>query len=141
MTVTVYPFHDGHLTSISVADRTAVLGLEQVGGERFRMTLTAVEAFCVDGFREGNTILDLRSVSGGRPTGEDLAGLEAPEVMEILFPGPHPSAAEQYREVHAAFIQMRMDALASREAVMVVLAPAYGADLYAYCRSVDLQPA
>ena len=65
-----YPFHDGRLTSIAVADSSAVLGLRQAEGREFTMTLAGVEALNVDGFRLGNTILALRAVSGeGVPDG------------------------------------------------------------------------
>lgn len=62
-----FPFHDGYLVSVSVKEHTAVLGLKQIGGDEFVMTLGGVEALSIDGFREGNIILDLWMVSGKHP--------------------------------------------------------------------------
>jgi len=135
-----FPFHDGYLVSVSVTGRTAVLGLKQAGGDEFVMTLGGVEALSLDGFREGNIILDLWMVSGKQPTSEDLQTIELAEVMEILFPGPHPEAAAQYHEKHAAIIEMKLERVRSGQASLVLMIPAYGADLYAFCGSVDLDP-
>lgn len=135
-----FPFHDGYLASVSVGERTAVLGLKQVGGGEFVMTLGGVEALSIDGVREGNIILDLWMVSGKQPTSEDLQTMKLAEVMEVLFPGPHPSAAAQYHQAHAAVLETKLEKVRSGEAALVLLVPAYGADLYAFCASVDLQP-
>lgn len=135
-----FPFHDGYLVSVSVKEHTAVLGLKQVGGDEFVMTLGGVEALSIDGFREGNIILDLWMVSGKHPTSEDLQTMELAEVMEVLFPGPHPEADARYHQAHAAFIEAKLERVRSGEASLVLIVPASGADLYAFCGSVDLQP-
>lgn len=135
-----FPFHDGYLVSVSVKENTAVLGLRQVSGDEFVMTLGGLEALSIDGFREGNIILDLWMVSGRQPTSEDLQTMELAEVMEVLFPGPHPEAAAQYHEAHAVFLEAKLSRIRSGEASLVLIVPAYGADLYAFCTSVDLQP-
>lgn len=135
-----FPFHDGYLVSVSVTEHTAVLGLKQAGGDAFVMTLGGVEALSLDGFREGNIILDLWMVSGKQPTSEDLQTIELAEVMEILFPSPHPKAAPQYHEKHAAIMETKLDRVRSGQAALVLMIPAYGADLYAFCASVDLDP-
>jgi len=134
-----YAFHDGHLTSVAVADSSAVLGLKQADGSEFSMTLRGVEALNIDSFRQGNTILALRSVSGeGAPDGV-LSGQEISTAMDALFPAPHVSAAVQHHEAHATFIAARLDRLSRGEATLVVLVPAYGAELCAYCLAIDLQ--
>jgi hypothetical protein len=135
-----FPFHDGYLVSVSVAEHTAVLGLKQVSGDEFVMTLGGLEALSIDGFREGNIILDLWMVSGKQPTSEDLQTMELAEVMEGLFPGPHPEAAAKYHEAHALFLETKLERVRTGEASLVLIVPAYGADLYAFCASVDLQP-
>ena len=135
-----FPFHDGYLVSVSVKDHTAVLGLKQVGGDEFVMTLGGLEALSIDGFRQGNIILDLWMVSGNQPTSDDLQTLELDEVMEVLFPGPHPSAAAQYHKAHSVFLETKLERVRSGDASLVLIIPAYGADLYAFCTSVDLQP-
>jgi hypothetical protein len=140
MNSTAFPFHDGYLESVSVGEDTVTLGLKQVGGDLFVMKLGGVDALSIDGFREGNIILDLWTVRGKEPTKGDLGVMEVAEVMEVLFPGPHPSAAGQYHEAHAAFIATKLKLIRDGDAALVLLVPAYGAELYAFCRSVDLQP-
>ena len=135
-----FPFHDGYLVSVSVEENTAVLGLKQVQGNEFAMTLGGVEALSIDGFRQGNIILDLWMVSGEQPTAENLQMLEVDEVLEILFPAPHPDAAATYHEAHGAFLETQLERIRAGEAAIVILSPAYGADLYAYCGSVALDP-
>jgi len=135
-----FPFHDGYLVSVSVREHTAVLGLKQVGGGEFVLTLGGLEGLSIDGFRDENIILDLWMVSGKQPTSEDLQTLELAEVMEVLFPGPHPGAAAEYHQRHAAFLEAKLERVRSGEASLVLIVPAYGAELYAFCASVDLQP-
>ncbi len=134
-----YPFHDGYLTSIAVADSNVVLGLRQAGDAEFLMTLTGVEALNVDGFRLGNTMLALRSVSGACASDSVLSGQEISAAMDALFPAPHVLAAAHHHEAHATFMASRLDRLSRGEATLVVLFPVYGAELCAYCLAVDLQ--
>lgn len=134
-----YPFHDGHLASISIADSSAVLGLKQADGNEFTMTLTGVEALNVDGFRLGNTILALRAISGGCPPDGLMSAQEMRGAMDALFPAPHGSAAAHHHEAHTRFIASRLARLSRGEATLVMLAPAYGAELCAYCLAIDLQ--
>jgi hypothetical protein len=135
-----FPFHDGYLVSVSLGEDTAALGLRQAGGNTYVMTLEGLEALSIDSFREGNIILDLWTVSGKEPTSDDLATMEVGEVMEILFPGPHPLSATQYHDTHATFIATKLERLRRGDAALVLLVPAYGAELYAFCASVSLQP-
>jgi hypothetical protein len=139
MHVREYPFHDGRLTSIAVADSHAVLGMRQTDGTEFLMTLTGVEALSVDGFRLGNTVLALRSASGECSRDGVLSGQEIGAAMDALFPAPHVSAAAHHQEAHASFIASRLDHLSRGEATLVVLAPVYGAALCAYCVAIDLR--
>jgi len=134
-----YPFHDGHLTSIAVADSSAVLGLRQAEGREFTMTLTGIEALNVDGFRLGNTILALRAISGEGPPDGVLSGQDVSAALHALFPAPHASAAARHHEAHARFIASRLERLSRGEATLVVLVPVYGAELCAYCLAIDLQ--
>ena len=135
-----FPFHDSYLVSVSVTEHAAVFGLKQAGGDEFVMTLGGLEALSIDGFREGNIILDLWMVSGKQPTSEDLQTIELAEVMEILFPGPHPEAAAQYHEKHAAMIEAKLERVRNGQAALVLMTPSYGADLYAFCGAVDVDP-
>ncbi|WP_296172688.1 hypothetical protein [uncultured Brevundimonas sp.] len=135
-----FPFHDSYLVSVSVTEHAAVFGLKQAGGDEFVMTLGGLEALSIDGFREGNIILDLWMVSGKQPTSADLQTIELAEVMEILFPGPHPEAAAQYHEKHAAMIEAKLERVRNGQAALVLMTPSYGADLYAFCGAVDVDP-
>lgn len=130
--------HDGRLRSVSVSEGYALLGLTHVDGRRFILKLGGVEALCVDGFREGNIISELEVVSGsdfeavGISPGDVLASLEA------LFLRPHQSAAEKYHAAYDAFRDKQLARLEAGTAKLVLLEPAYGADLLAYCSSVEL---
>ncbi|QEI09016.1 hypothetical protein FXN63_26595 [Pigmentiphaga aceris] len=143
MHVTHYPLHDGHLTSVAIADDRAVLGLRQADGTSWTMTLQGVDALNIDGFRLGNTILTLRSIRGvgreDRP-GEDLpVAQDVHAALDALFPAPHASARPDIHAAHAAFIAAKLAGLSAGQAVLLVLSPAYGAELSAYCLTVDLQ--
>jgi hypothetical protein len=140
MNSNAFPFHDGYLVSVSMEENTAVLGLKQDQGDEFAMTLGGVEALSIDGFREGNIILDLWMISGEQPTAENLQMMELGKVLDVLFPAPHPDAAAQYHEAHAAFLEAKVGRVCAGEAAIVMIVPVYGADLYAYCSSVDLVP-
>jgi hypothetical protein len=141
MTSKAFPFHDGSLVSVSLGEDTAELGLRQVDGQAYVMRLVGLEALSIEGFRAGNIILDLRMVSGKEPTSDDLASMALADVMEILFPGPHPSAAAQYHGAHSAFLATKVERLRSGDAALVLIVPAFGAELYAFCTAVELQPA
>lgn len=130
--------HDGQLRSIAVDGKRAVLGLTHVDGRCFRLELEGVEALCMDGFREGNIILELQVITGpdfdeaGLSPGDVLANLEA------LFLRPHPAAAARYHAEYDAFRDRQLSRLESGTARLVLLEPAYGAELLAYCTSAEL---
>lgn len=130
--------HDGQLRSLAVSEGCAVLGLTHVDGRCFLLKLGGVEALCVDGFREGNIISELEVVSGsdfeavGISPGDVLASLEA------LFLRQHQSAAEKYHAAYDAFRDKQLARLEAGMAKLVLLEPAYGADLMAYCSSIEL---
>jgi hypothetical protein len=130
--------HDGQLRSIAVSEGRASLGVTHVDGRRFTLELGGVEALCIDGFREGNIISKLQVVSCpnfdevGLSVGDVLANLEA------LFLRPHQSAAAEYHSKYDAFRDRQLARLEAGTARLVLLEPAYGADLLAYCTSVDL---
>lgn len=130
--------HDGQLRSLAVSEGCAVLGLTHVDGRCFLLKLGGVEALGVDGFREGNIISELEVVSGsdfeavGISLGDVLASLEA------LFLRPNQSAAEKYHAAYDAFRDKQLARLEAGMAKLVLLEPAYGADLMAYCSSIEL---
>lgn len=130
--------HDGQLRSISVGEGYALLGLTHVDGRSFILKLGSVEALCVDSFRQGNIISELEVVSG---SDFEAAGMSAGDVrasLEVLFLRPHQSAAEKYHAAYEAFLDKQLARLEAGTAKLVLLEPAYGADLLAYCSSVEL---
>jgi hypothetical protein len=54
------PYHDGFLVGILVADEEVHLALRSAQGERRVLTLHGVGGLCVNGFREGNIVLNIR---------------------------------------------------------------------------------
>jgi hypothetical protein len=133
-------FHDACLTSISVDDGRAVLGLQEENGARFEATLEGLEALHVDGFRAGNIAFELKVISGRLPTDGELGGDAMTDVMDLLFPGPHSSAATNYHEKHREHVDRLLQKLAQGNAALVSLDPSYGAALFAYCASVEIRP-
>ncbi|WP_296596854.1 hypothetical protein [Phenylobacterium sp.] len=138
MSATTFPFHDGYLASISVAEGEAVLGLKQADGTAYRMTLAGLQALSIDGFREGNIIMRIWSVTGKSLDADDVPTDTVREAMEILFPGPYPIAEAHYHRRHEEFLAVKLDQVAKGEAALVFIEPAYGADLLAFCSSVAL---
>jgi hypothetical protein len=131
-------FHDAHFTAISLGTQTATLGLREEAGGRYELHLRGVEALNIESFREGNIILYLRLLSGADAMSAELEPDDLEEVMEVLFPGPHPSAASPFHEEHAAIIRQKVRDLEEGNRTLVVLDPAYGADLVAYCAATEL---
>lgn len=130
--------HDGQLRSLAVSEGCAVLGLTHVDGRCFLLKLGGVEALCVDGFREGNIISELEVVSG---SDFEAVGISLGDVLaswEALFLRPHQSAAEKYHAAYDAFRDKQLARLEAGMAKLVLLEPAYGADLMAYCSSIEL---
>ena len=130
--------HDGLLRSIAVSEGHAALGLTHVDGRRFILKLSGVEALCVDGFREGNTISELEVVSGSDFDADSISAGDVLASLETLFPRPHQSAAEKYHADYNAFRDKQLARLKAGTANLILLEPAYGADLLAYCSSVEL---
>jgi hypothetical protein len=116
----------------------AVLGLTHVDGRQFDLSLTGVEALSISDFREGNIILELQVVTGPKFEEVGLPLGDVREALEVLFPGPHPDAVRKYHDEHELFLVRQTRRLEEGSARLVVLDPAYGADLVAYCVAADL---
>ena len=136
MTILPFPsFHDGRLTSIAVAEKTASLGLLRSDGVTFRMKLDGVEAFRADQFLEGNIILHIEVVRGGLGERTDVH-----ERLATLFPAPHPSAADAYHDAYEQRLREMERRIMNGDAALVSLEPSYGCDLIAVCANVELNP-
>lgn len=131
-------FHDGKLESVAVADGTAVFGLVHVDGRRFKLNLSGVEALSINDFREDNIILELQVVAGSDFQGAGPTPGDVRATLEVLFLRPHSDAASEYHEAYDNLLQSKLDLLEKGAAKLVILDPAYGADLVAFCTSAEL---
>jgi hypothetical protein len=130
--------HDGLLTSVAVSEGEAVLGLTHVDGRQFNLTLTGVEALSMNDFREGNIILELQVATGSDFEGVGLSPGDVRATLEVLFTRPHSEAAQKYHDDYDASLERQVERLEKGEMRLVILDPAYGAELVAYCASVEL---
>ena len=136
MTPSIPSFHDGLLTGVTLKDKVAVVSLRRADGGEYDLTLSGVKALQVADLREGNIVAELEVISG-----RELDATAKNQIMERLFPPPHPSAAQTFHATHAAFIEALLAELSSGAATLVSILPAYGADLLAFCETVQLRSA
>ncbi|WP_441707066.1 hypothetical protein [Hyphomicrobium sp. 2TAF46] len=122
-------FHDGNLTGVQLAEGQVTLTLKRVDGQMYELVLSSVQALQMDDFREGNIINRLRVIQGSVPHSE---------ILERLFPPPHPSAAENYHAAHAKSLQTKALKVEAGEAVVILIDPSYGADLVAFCDRITI---
>jgi len=127
-------FHDGWLTSISVGDKTATLGLTRSCGSTFELRLDDVIALHAEDFREGNIISRVEVISGEEPA---CYGLDV--ILERLFASPHPDAPPEYHAQHAEFRSDVLQRISRGDATLIVIGASYGCDLVAVCHSIRLR--
>ena len=111
-----FPYHDGFLDGVltSNAGEEVHLALRSSGGERRVLTLRHVVALHIEGFREGNILLNLRMLSAGRVAGD----AEVQRILsERLFLDP---------------AKLRADA------TVFLLESSFGADVVAICSEVEI---
>lgn len=126
-------FHDGLLRSLAVEGAQATIGIRSVDGVAFEVQLEGVEALHADDFRQGNIIYSLKRIQGREPEAPDLK-----EMLERLFPPPHPDAAVEYHERYADFLRGVLKRISTGEAMMIIVEASYGCDLAAVCREARL---
>ena len=107
------PYHDGQLEGVLVHDKTVYLGLRSTSGVRRILLLHDVMDLCLDGFRQGNIVLDIRVLSAAQAKRDDAVRAM---VSEKLF-----RALES------------MD----QEVRVFLLESSYGAEVVALCRAVE----
>lgn len=132
-------FHDGYLDAVALGADAVTLGLRDSRDNPYELRLSGLEALHIDGFREGNIILALQVITGQKPQSCGLDDDDVREVMDLLFPPPHPMAEPKYHEAHAEVIERQLARIEAGEATLVTIDPAYGADLVAYCTGVEFQ--
>ena len=130
---TIPHFHDGYVIGVRLREKAATIYLRQVDGSDFEVVLNDLEALQIEDFRQGNIISMVEIVTGRTPYVHTN--------FDNLFPPPHPSAAAQYHETHAAFIERLITRIENGEVCLVIIVPSYGAELMAICRDVLCQPA
>jgi hypothetical protein len=121
-------FHDGYLTSIAVADKSATLGLQTSDGVAFELRLIGVEGLRADDFWAGNIILSFEVVKGSPPDWTDVD-----ERLKHLFPPPHPSVTSDYHAAHEGRLAKAAERIAKGEVALVSIEPSYGCELVALC--------
>jgi hypothetical protein len=136
--ISISSFHDGKLTSVAVGEGTATLGLTHLDGRRFTLSMAGVEALSINDFREGNIVLELHLLTG---TSFEKAGFSPGDVrasLQVLFTAPHPDAAQKYHDDYNSSLDRQIERLRDGSMKLIILDPAYGADLLAYCATADL---
>ncbi|HVK80141.1 MAG TPA: hypothetical protein VM915_05960 [Verrucomicrobiae bacterium] len=133
MTQHIPNFHDGRLTGVSLGEGSAVLNLVKADGGKYELALSGLKALQVSDLKEGNIIDQLEVISMREPD-----ATVRDEIMQRLFPAPHPSAAEVYQTKYTTFIAARLSDLSTGAATLIVMTPSYGADLVALCEAVQL---
>lgn len=124
--------HDGFVDGIQlIGKNSAVVALRNVHGQTFSIQLMGLEALVCDEFRQGNIILDVQITSGKPPSKDALSS---------LYVAPHPSAAAEYHDKHARFIQAQTDRITQGDLVLVLIEPSYGCQLIALCRELLVSP-
>lgn len=124
-------FHDGYLTGISLERECAELAISLENGEKWRVTIHGVQALHVDEFREGNVINRFDAVCRSTP---------ARDILQRLFYPPHPSAAREFHEQHAALLKNKSEMVTAGQAVLIVITPSYGAELLAFGERYEAIP-
>lgn len=138
MAVKINTFHDGNLTSVEVGEGTAALGLKHSDGRRFSFQLAGVEALYINDFREGNIVLELHEVTGPEFEETGFSPGDVRASLHVLFTPPHHDAAQSYHDEHNALLDRQVERLRSGAMRLIILDPAYGADLLAFCASTTL---
>ena len=116
------PLHDARLTGVSLlAEKEARLDIQLLDGSQAEFYLHEVIRLQVDGFCEGNVILDATLSSVGDDSMADLA---------IAFGAPMGSSS----------LLLEARRLRDLGAVVLRLNPSFGASLVCVCRRVEAKP-
>jgi len=124
--------HDGYILGVLIsAEKVIEIIVKSVGGQSFTIRLAGVERFRCDEFLEGNIIDDFHFYSGMAPHREDL---------EVLLPAPHPEVAQEYKDKYEAYILETSRRIVAGKRVFVRSFTSYGAEIFALCRDVEIEP-
>jgi hypothetical protein len=120
-----YSFHDGSVDGILVSGKDAKVFLRDVSGSCFTMALSGVERLKVDDFREGNIILRLSMLAGGK--------CDADLIRDLYEPSEHDRGADE-------FLSRLQERVNNEKLVLVEITPSYGCSLLALCAEVRTAP-
>ncbi|MBS0245326.1 MAG: hypothetical protein JSR61_01810 [Proteobacteria bacterium] len=122
--------HDGLVLGIMLSgEDAATVALRDVQGQDFSMRLTGAEGLVCDNFLLGNIISEIWITSGKAPHDDAL---------DVLFAQPHPAAAKEFHDQHAAFVKRKMDEIREGSLKLVSIDSSYGCRLTALCREVEI---
>lgn len=110
-----FPYHDGLLESVTIVAEDILLALRSLNGDIRWLILRRVSALCVDGMRQGNTILNLRIIPVARAI-QDTATREL--LSSRLFLEPQQALTRK---------------------VLFLLESSYGADIVALCDGANVR--
>ncbi|MBI5537107.1 MAG: hypothetical protein HY898_30575 [Deltaproteobacteria bacterium] len=107
-------YHDGRLEGVLVDGDAAYLCVRSASGNQRFLALRDLFDICMDGFRRGNIILNMRVLSAAQAKADSAVGAK---VSEKLF-----------RELDSLHV----------DALVFVLDSSYGADVLALCGRVEI---
>jgi hypothetical protein len=125
--------HDGYILGVLILPEKLVeiIVQEDFSRRQFTIRLHGVEHFLCDEFREGNIILSFHFYSGIAPSRCDV---------EELLGSPHPDVAQDYKDKHDAFLMETLRRITAGECVFVRSYTSYGAEIFALCGDVEIEP-
>lgn len=127
----VFPLHDASFNGMFLHGGSADLHFKCTDGASRVVQPSGLDAVQMDNFREGNIVSHFEAVSAEIP--REFAS------WERLYPGPHPTAAREYHQKHFDFLQRKRDDIESGRLTVLLMSPAFGADLLAVCESVEIK--
>jgi hypothetical protein len=113
-------FHDGYLDGLLIQGGDVHLFLRTEGGQKFVVEASGVSSLRVDGFRQGNIILDVLIRSGDEITVHDIIGL--------------------YEFKEEAKALTKLEEVRRKNLVVLEINPSYGATCTISAESVELVP-
>jgi hypothetical protein len=113
-------FHDGYFDGLQILGADVRVFLRAHGGQEFVLEVGGVLRLRVDGFREGNTILDVLIRNG-----------DEIKVHDII---------ESYGFEEEANALTKLEELRHRNLVVLEINPSYGATCAILAKSVELLP-
>lgn len=132
-------FQDGRLDAVALGADDVSVGLRDSQGNGYALELEGLEALQIDGFRKSNVISLIQVITARKPLPQGLDEEDVLDLMNLLFPPPHPMAEQTHHDAHAAMVAQSLARIEAGEATLVVIDPSCGADLVALCAKASLR--